>query len=164
MVLAEHIKVVWANNFVLYTKSHGFHVNVVDCEFFMYHQLFEKVYLELQENIDTIAEGIRTLKEVVPFSLPRIMELSEIQDESMVPDETDMINILYADLETIKATAADVYDHCAVERCYGLQNILADYLQTVEKLCWMVGASMESPQEQAFEDAIGEPETAPIKM
>jgi DNA-binding ferritin-like protein len=130
----------------------------------MYHKLFQKVYEKLQENIDTLAEGIRTLKEVVPFSLPRIMELSEILDEKQVPDSSMMIDILYADLETIKATAAEVYDHAGAERVYGLQNILADYLQTVEKLCWMVGASMESPEEQAFEDAIGEPETKPIKM
>ena len=162
--LSDQMKIVWANNFTTYTKSHGFHVNVVDCEFFMWHQLFEKVYTELQEQIDTIAEGIRTLHEVVPFSLPRIQQLSQVKDEKQVPDETDMVTILYADLETIKLAAYDAFDMCQAERCYGLQNILADYLQTVEKLCWMLGASMESPEEQAFEDAIGEPETKPIKM
>ena len=70
--LIEAMKVYFATNFQYYTKAHGYHVNVTGPDFFQYHKLFEMVYDDAQDNIDAIAEEIRTLQAVVPFSMKRI--------------------------------------------------------------------------------------------
>jgi starvation-inducible DNA-binding protein len=151
--LPEQMKQLWADNFCARIKAHGYHINLTGEDFFQYHKLFDEVYSSLDEYIDTIGEGIRTLDEVVPASLKRLNQLCTIPDATQVPDECDMVKELYADIESLIETASKAYDTCSTDRKYGLQNILADYLQDMEKLCWMLRASMEDPRVEAAEMA-----------
>jgi len=166
--LSNAMKQLWADNFAVYTKSHGFHVNVTGCDFYANHLFLEKIYTNFQEYIDRLAEGSRTLKDVVPFSVTRIKQITQIVDETVVPCPEDMWMELYADVETLKMDAIKAFDLCQKEKCYGLQNILADYLEDAEKICWMLGASMEDPAVQAAEEAadakLGIPEEPTPKM
>jgi starvation-inducible DNA-binding protein len=166
--LSNAMKQLWADNFALYTKSHGFHVNVTGCGFFANHQFLEKIYVNFQEYIDRLAEGSRTWGDVVPFSIDRIRQLTQIVDETVVPCPEDMWTELYADVETVKQDAIKAFDLCQKEKCYGLQNILADYLEDAEKLCWMLGASMEDPAvaeaEMAADKEMGIPEEPTPKL
>ena len=147
------MKQLWADNFAVYTKAHGFHVNVTGCEFYANHLFLEKIYTTVYEYIDRLGEGIRTLKEVAPFSVDRVRQLTVIKDETVVPCPEDMWIELYNDMETLKMAGIKAFDLAQSEKTYGLQNILADYLEDMEKLCWMLGASMEDPAVQAAEDA-----------
>jgi len=149
--LADQMKTLWADNFCAYTKAHGYHVNVTGDDFYQYHQFLEKVYTTLNEYIDRFGEGIRTLGEVAPFSISRIQSLCTIEDAKVVPEDSDMVKDLYADMDTLHASAVKAFDMCAPERKYGLQNILADYLEEIEKLQWMLKSSMEDPAVEAAE-------------
>lgn len=149
--LSDQMKQLWADNFCARIKAHGYHINLTGEEFFQYHQLFDKVYSTLDEYIDTLGEGIRTLDEVVPASLTRLGQLCTIADATQVPDECDMVKELYADIEKLIADATIAFDTCGSNKKYGLQNILADYLQDTEKLCWMLRASQEDPAVEAAE-------------
>jgi len=151
--LSDQMKQLWADNFVVYTKVHGFHVNVTGSDFPQYHVFLEKIYTTIYEYIDRLAEGIRTLDEVAPFSIKRIQQLTQIKDETVVPDECDMVKELYYDVELLKEDAVAAFDLCQTEKRYGLQNILADYLEDMEKICWMLRASMEDPKVEAAEMA-----------
>jgi len=166
--LSTAMKQLWADNFAVYTKAHGFHVNVTGCDFFANHQFLEKIYSNFQEYIDRLAEGSRTIRDVVPFSITRIKEITQIKDETVVPCPEDMWMELYADVETLKETAIKAFDLSQKEKCYGLQNILADYLEDAEKLCWMLGASMEDPAvaeaEKAADKEMGIPEEPTPKL
>jgi len=166
--LSNAMKQLWADNFALYTKSHGFHVNVTGCDFFANHQFLEKIYSNFQEYIDRLAEGSRTLGDVVPFSIDRIRQLTTIVDEKVVPCPEDMWMELYADVETVRMDAVKAFDLCQKEGRYGLQNILADYLEDAERLCWMLGASLEDPAvaeaEKAADQQLGIPEEPTPKL
>jgi starvation-inducible DNA-binding protein len=157
--IEESTKRLWANNFILYTKAHGFHVNVQGMGFFSNHHLFQKVYERLQEEIDTLAEGLKTLREIVPFSLGRIVSLADVKDETVAPNAEDMIKILYTDLTTVIDNANEVFELTGDAKAYGLQNIVADYLQTVHKLCWMLESSLPTPEQDKFWTRLGKPET-----
>jgi len=159
MSIEDSTKRLWANNFILYTKSHGFHVNVQGMGFYSNHKLFQKVYEELQEEIDTLAEGLKTLGEIVPFSLARIIALADIKDETVAPNAEEMVKILYADLDTLITCANEVFELTGDAKAYGLQNIVADYLQTVHKLCWMLESSLPTPEQDKFWGKLGKPET-----
>ena len=166
--LSNSMKQLWADNFAVYTKSHGFHVNVTGCNFYANHLFLEKIYTNFQEYIDTLAEGSRTLRDVVPFSVTRIKQITQIVDETVVPCPEDMWMELYADIETLIVDANKAFDLCQKEKQYGLQNILAAYLEDAHKLCWMLASSMEDPAVQAAEEAadakLGIPEEPTPKM
>jgi len=157
--LEDATKRLWANNFILYTKAHGFHVNVQGMGFYSNHKLFQKVYEALQDEIDTLAEGLKTLREVVPFSLTRIIDLADIKDETVAPNAEEMVKILYDGIDILITCANGVFEMTGTDKDYGLQNIVADYLQTIHKLCWMLEASLPTPEQDKFWMKLGKPET-----
>lgn len=141
--LIELMKVYFATNFQYYVKAHGYHVNVVGADFYQYHKLFEKVYEDSQENIDSIAEEIRTLQGTVPFNLTRIMELSELDDAEDTPPGLEMVTELLADTETVCETIRACHELAENEDCYGLVNYLEGRLDDHYKLQWMLRSTIE---------------------
>ena len=141
--LIEAMKVYFATNFQYYVKSHGYHVNVVGTDFYQYHKLFQKVYEDSQENIDSIAEEIRTLQAIVPFSLNRIMELSKIDDAQDTPTGLEMVTELLADTEVVCETIRAAHKLCQKEECFGLINYLEGRLDDHYKFQWMLRSTIE---------------------
>jgi starvation-inducible DNA-binding protein len=147
MDLVEQLKVLWASNFAAYILSHGYHVNLEGDDFYEYHKLFEGIYDYLQDNIDTQAELIRTMDDIVPFSRKRIDELSEIDDVESVPEIPKMVTDIDAALYTLIDLANDAYDQSVTDKEYGVNNYLAGYIQDLNKFCWMLKASSKGVQD-----------------
>ena len=141
--LVDHLKVLFADNFSAYTKAHGFHVAVVGHKFYEYHKLYQKIYEFLQENIDTLAEAIRAVNEIPPFSLSRITELTEVEDAKEAPDYVRMSKILYADLQCCVDRAGKAYDRAGDSKQYGIQNLLGQYIQDANRFQWQLDASTQ---------------------
>ena len=141
--LIEAMKVYFATNFQYYVKSHGYHVNVVGADFYQYHKLFQKVYEDSQENIDAIAEEIRTLQAVVPFNLTRIMELSELDDAEDTPTGLEMVTELLADTEVVCETIRAAHECAETEKCFGLVNYVEQRLDDHYKFQWMLRSTIE---------------------
>jgi len=141
--LIELMKVYFATNFQYYTKAHGYHVNVVGADFYQYHKLFQKVYEDSQTNIDAIAEEIRTLQGIVPFSLKRIGELSVLGDAEDTPPGLKMVKELLDDTETVCECIRAARLLAIEENCYGLINYLEGRLDDHYKLQWMLRSTIE---------------------
>jgi starvation-inducible DNA-binding protein len=141
--LIEQMKVYFATNFQYYTKSHGYHVNVVGPDFYQYHKLLQKVYEDAQENIDTIAEEIRTLDATVPFSANRIMELSLIEDAEDTPTALVMIDKLLIDTEIVCEQIRVCRKLCEVNKCFGLLNFLEQRLDDHYRIQWMLRSTLK---------------------
>ena len=141
--LIELMKVYFATNFQYYVKAHGYHVNVVGADFYQYHKLFEKVYDDAQDNIDNIAEEIRTLQGKVPFSTKRIIELSKIDNAEDTPTGLVMVKKLLDDTEIVCETIRAAHEVAVKENCYGLVNYLEGRLDDHYKLQWMLRSTIE---------------------
>lgn len=136
--LIESMKIYFATNFSYYLKAHGYHVNVVGSDFYQYHKLLGNIYEDSQENIDKIAEQIRTLDEIVPFSLNRIMELTRIEDAETTPQALIMISKILEDTLILVETINEARDLAEKEKCYGLVNYLEGRLDDHQKFIWML--------------------------
>lgn len=147
MDLAEQLKRLWATNFSAYVLSHGYHVNLTGDDFYEYHKLFQKIYEFLQDNIDTQAELIRTIDEIVPFSLKRVTELTEVPGVDSVPDIATMVIDIDSALYTLIDLANDVFEQSQADKEYGVNNYVAGYIQELNKFCWMLKASSQGPQD-----------------
>jgi starvation-inducible DNA-binding protein len=136
--LIQQLKVILGTNFGLYFKAHSFHWNVEGSDFSQYHGFLGDFYESVFGNVDTIAEKIRMLGSYTPTTLPRILELSDIEDTETIPSALAMLNQLKQDNDRfiIHLRAGIVAAEQANEPAIG--NFLQDVLDQHQKHAWML--------------------------
>ena len=136
--LIDKAKAVLADTFVLYMKTHGYHWNVIGSDFPQYHKFFGKMYVELHDAIDDIAEQIRQLDSFAPGTLSRMIELSEIKEDDKIPTADKMISNLLAANEQVLGCLKECYDLSDDEPAFN--NFLQDRMMAHKKHAWMLRA------------------------
>ena len=137
---------VFCSNFVAYYKSHAAHVNIVGRNFGSDHKLLQKVYEDLQAEIDTTGELLRTIDSYFPLTLSETIDGSDI-DDNLEPDYDgglDYIQQVYDDLEKLIEVHLELEDATQNERGYNhLANYAQDRVRALKKHCWMLGATLD---------------------
>jgi len=137
---------VFCSNFVAYYKSHAAHVNIVGRNFGSDHKLLQKVYEDLQAEIDTTGELLRTIDSYFPLTMAETIDGSDIADdlEPDYGDGLDYIQQVYDDLETLIEVYLELEDATQNERGYNhLANYAQDRVRALKKHCWMLGATLD---------------------
>lgn len=131
--------VAFANNFTFYLKSHNYHWIITGPDFPQYHEFLNKVYDDAQDSIDDYAEKIRQLGAFPQGNYTAIVSESELEDpvENTV-DPVAIFTNLSQDLDTIITSLQDTYDLAGTVREYGIQNFLADRIDTHRQQQWMI--------------------------
>lgn len=135
--LIQQMRTILGTNFGLYFKSHSFHWNVTGSNFNEYHAFLGQMYTQIWNNTDLIAEKIRMLGAFAPTSIGRLIELSDVEEEDVIPDAMEMFRRLLKDNQRfifhLKAgiVAADNEDEPAIS------NFLQDLLDQHQKHNWM---------------------------
>ena len=102
--IAELIKEVLADQYVLYTKARNYHWNVTGPQFYNLHNEFEKIYDGLADDIDVVAERIRTLGLKAPGTMQEFLNLSSLKEEpGKYPQGSEMVQSVVDDFEVIIA-------------------------------------------------------------
>ena len=144
-MVEQALNKVFCSNFVAYYKSHAAHVNIVGRNFGSDHKLLQKVYEDLQAEIDTIGELLRTIDAYFPLTLSSALEDSDIKDdlEADYTDGLDYIRQVYADLESLIEVHLELEDATQNERGYThLANYAQDRVRALKKHCWMLRATL----------------------
>lgn len=127
-----------ADSFYLYLKTHNFHWNIKGIHFLSLHELFEKQYKSIFENLDSIAERIRSLGEIVPGNFFQLKELTCIKEIKEIPAEKEMIKMLLEDHELIirnlRAWIKEINNFSDV----GTSDFLTARIQEHEKNAWLL--------------------------
>ena len=97
----KNMQTLFATEFAFYLKSANFHWNVEGADFTEFHQLFERIYTEVYESIDTFAEELRALQSYTPASLGLLQRLSTIEDQDSVPTAMGMTQELLTDSDKL---------------------------------------------------------------
>jgi starvation-inducible DNA-binding protein len=90
-----------ANFTVMYTKLHNFHWFIKGRHFFQLHEKFEALYDEITLLLDETAERILMIGEKPLATLNACLEKTTIKEVDADYSETEMINELIDDYETI---------------------------------------------------------------
>jgi DNA-binding ferritin-like protein len=147
MIIAEALTKVFCSNYVAYHKSHAAHVNIVGRNFGSDHKLLQKVYEDLQAEIDTIGELLRTIDSYFPLTVSETIEGSDIPDD-LQPDFGDglgYIEQIYQDLEALIEVYLELEDVTQNERGYNhLANYAQDRVRALKKHNWMLKATLEN--------------------
>jgi starvation-inducible DNA-binding protein len=140
--MIETAKVVMADTFKFYLRAHNYHWNVEGTDFYQYHTLLEKIYTEVFESVDIMAEHIRSMSSFVPGSLGRFAELSKLNDER---DQTDALTMLYRlsqDNEVVLFNIKVAYDAAEAVGNHGWSNFLAERQAAHMKHGWMLRSTL----------------------
>jgi DNA-binding ferritin-like protein len=139
---------VFCTNFVAYYKSHAAHVNIVGRNFGSDHKLLQKVYEDLQAEIDTLGELLRTIKAEFPYTISETIEGSDVPDTLFPDDALELLEQVYEDIETLIGVHLDLEDATGDSREYNhLANYAQDRVKTLQKHCWMLRSTIDDRDE-----------------
>jgi len=136
--LVQTMKVALADTFSFYLKAHNFHWNVTGPDFEEYHTFLGRLWEETFTAVDLIAEGIRTLDAFAPGSLTRFKELSTIEDDTRIPEASEMIAILERDNEKLLVSLNKAYLQAEKDKKFGISNFIQDRITAHDKHGWML--------------------------
>ena len=137
--LKTALKILLANNFVMYFKTHSYHWNIEGIEFSQYHDFFGNLYLDVYG-----AEELRALDEYAPMSLMELYDVKTIQEDSVRP-------ILLIDMLTNLQTANNamidnlnkVFELATAANEQGVADFAAGRLDVHKKHGWMIRSSLK---------------------
>lgn len=138
--VAEALLGVLGDSLVLLHKTQGYHWNVVGPLFQPLHQLTEQQYVSLFEAIDVLAERVRALGHLAPFSMSDMLSHAELIEETETRTAHDMISQLINDNEalvrSLRATAAIAAD----QGDGATEDLMNARMAEHEKALWMLRA------------------------
>jgi len=141
--LIEKMKVVLADAFILYFKAHAYHWNVIGPDFPQLHTFFGNLYEEVHDSIDAISEHIRALDSFAPGSLSRIIELSTVTEDTMIPTTSNMLKNLLTTNENLLTTLREANTIAEESNQIGTANFLQERIDIHEKHNWMLKATLK---------------------
>jgi starvation-inducible DNA-binding protein len=136
--LAQQLRLILADTYVLYTKTQNFHWNVTDPRFYSLHVFWKKQYEELAEAIDEIAERIRMLGERCPGSLKQFIDMSSLKESDGDISADEMLRELLEDHEALCRFIREPIEHASKLGDEGTTDLLIQRLRTHEKNAWML--------------------------
>ena len=140
--LHKSLKIAFASEYSFYLKAQNFHWNVVGPFFTQLHELFGNIYEEVGDSIDPFAENIRKCGAFVPASFARFSMLSQVQDETEIIDDADMIRELLQDSDKMVKILKFCFDVATQTGEDGLANFLAERMDAHRKHSWMLRATI----------------------
>lgn len=140
--ISDGLAQYFADLYATYLKTQNFHWNLRGTEFYSLHLLFDKQYHELEEEIDEVAERIRSLGYYVNASFTGFQQLTRIKDEEKVLTIKDMLQHL---ISAHEMTCRNGRSLCALadkENDAGTVDMLGRRLAGHEKMIWMLRSSL----------------------
>ena len=138
------LKSAFASEYAFAIKAQNFHWNVEGASFPQLHTLFERIYTEVYDSIDTFAEQLRALQLYTPASLQKFSMLTVIDDENGEGvGERDMVAELLQDSEKMSNIFRLTFDMAEQAGDHGLSNFLADRQDAHKKHSWMLRSTLK---------------------
>ncbi len=140
--VANELKKLLADSYVLYLKTQNYHWNVTGVNFKSLHDLFQLQYEDLTLAVDEIAERIRTLGEIAPGSFKSFLELTSLEEANDNITAEQMVKDLSSDQEKILNTLKTALKAAQNAEDEATIGILVDRITIHEKNKWMLDSSI----------------------
>ena len=143
--IADILDNILADEYILYTKTRNYHWNIVGPHFNEYHKTFEEQYDGLSDDVDEVAERIRSLGHKASSTLSEFQKNSQIKEHpGEYPNANTMVSNLLEDhesiIQTIRAKVSDVSEQYGD---VGTEDFLVSLMEKHEKTAWMLRSILE---------------------
>ena len=136
------LKRAFATTYAFLVKAENFHWNVTGPDFVQYHELFGKIYDEVDDELDDFAERVRAVRAWVPASFTQLSEHSAITDTVEVLPQTEMVRVLYVDNGKVHQKLMEAYALAETHAEPGLCAFLSERIDAHRKHGWMLYSTM----------------------
>ena len=137
--VAASLNQLLADEHVLYNKTRNYHWSIEGPSFMEFHKLYESQYTLLAETIDQIAERIRTIGHFAEGRLKELLKLATLDEPEAPTDQTQQIEILDADHETIIVKLRKlIKEFDEKHNDIGSSDFVTGLLKQHEKMAWML--------------------------
>jgi HK97 family phage prohead protease len=141
--LNEELTELLADVVSFYFRAHGAHWNVVGADFSEYHKLFQKIYEDVYESIDPIAENLRKLGSKAPFTLVDFLATRSIDDAASISqDPRALASDLLSANDILLDEISDAFDCATNYGQQGVANFLASRMDQHQLWKWQLSASL----------------------
>lgn len=138
----EQLIQTFNDNFVAYYRSHVAHVNITGRNFRSDHKLLEGVYTRRQDQIDRLAELIRTLDGFMPDEIQDVLNRSGIPTTAIFGDSDTLLTEVKNDLESLKGEYETLMATAEAEGHEEIANYAQDQILDLAKSIWMLNATL----------------------
>lgn len=144
--VVKSLKVLLADESVLYTRLRNYHWNVTGVDFYALHAAFEDQLDDIAVVIDDIAERIRQLGVHAPGTMDEFIRKARLEEDPRVyPDARTMVANLVADHESVVLFLRnDIKQMTHESGDVGVIDLLTTILQQHQKMAWMLWMYLES--------------------
>ena len=142
MTTTEQLTQVFADNFMAYFRSHVAHANIQGRNFYSDHKLLRKIYEDLQEQIDVIAEILRSLQAFMPDDLTDVMSMSTVSTMAISGTADDLLDEVKTDLEQLKGCYAELISVTDAEEYLEISNYAQERVLALAKHIWMLDSTL----------------------
>jgi len=125
---------------VHYHKLRNYHWNVQGSDFFELHKEFENEYLNVQEQIDIIAERINVFGQQPQMTLNEVVKNSNIKEQSDLVGSRDMVEDILTDFGILHDTMLEVLNASLNIGDAATEQIITEFIRDLEKRNWMFTA------------------------
>jgi DNA-binding ferritin-like protein len=142
MKTSEQLTQVFNNNFVAYYRSHVAHVNILGRNFYSDHKLLQKIYERRQEQIDKLAELLRSIDDYMPCEIQDVLNQSEIGTGIFEEDADGFLHGVKDDLEMLKGSYEGLMAVAEKEGHEEIANYAQEQILDLAKSIWMLDATL----------------------
>lgn len=139
----EQLREVFNDNFMAYFRSHVAHVNIIGRNFASDHALLGGIYEDLQDQIDTVAELLRTLDEQMPNDLTEVIMGSSVETGVMSGNADELLTSVMYDLEQLKMCHEELMEIAEKEGHKEIANYAQDRILAIAKFVWMLRSTLD---------------------
>lgn len=138
--LADQLSKILADEFLLYSKTLNAHWNLEGTDFHTVHLYLETLYKEQQENVDAVAEKIRTIGHYVPAQLQKYLQLTHLSEQPLEKnDSRSIFTELLGDHESIIIFLRENIKLMAEQlKADEISDYVTDLMKYHEKTAWML--------------------------
>lgn len=133
---------VFNDNFVAYFRSHVAHVNIMGRNFHSDHELLGGIYEELQGEIDTLAELLRSLGAFMPNSVGETIANSHIEDTPLDGSSEELLAAIRDDLDHLKGCYQELNTVAEDEGYDEIANYAQERVLALAKHIWMLDSTL----------------------
>jgi starvation-inducible DNA-binding protein len=142
MTTSEQLTQVFNDNFVAYFRSHVAHVNIMGRNFRSDHKLLQGVYERRLDQVDQIAELLRSVGAFMPTSLTEVIANSNIADMDCEGSADELLSDVRADLEQLKGCYEELIAVADAEGHLEISNYAQDQILDIAKSIWMLDSTL----------------------
>ena len=142
--IIEKLNVYLADLNVMYRKVQNYHWNVDGRNFFTIHAKLEEYYDEINENIDSIAERILSIKGKPYETMKKYREITNIKEANDKDiTDLDLVKVLKKDFETLLGEVKEIKEAADEANDYGTSAMMDELIIGYEKKLWMLEAFLK---------------------